>query len=39
MIRELPWFLAAYFLGAIPTSYLVVRLARGEDLRRLGSRW
>ncbi len=37
MIRELPWFLAAYFLGAIPTSYLVGRLVRGEDLRRLGS--
>ena len=37
MIRELPWFLASYLLGAIPTSYLVVRLARGEDLRRRGS--
>ena len=37
MIRELPWFLASYLLGAIPTSYLVVRLLRGEDLRRQGS--
>jgi len=37
VIRELPWFLASYLLGAIPTSYLVVRLARGEDLRRRGS--
>ena len=37
MIGELPWFLASYLLGAIPTSYLVVRLARGEDLRQRGS--
>jgi len=33
----LPWFLASYLLGAIPTSYLVVRLVKGQDLRRLGS--
>jgi glycerol-3-phosphate acyltransferase PlsY len=33
----LPWLLAAYLLGAIPTSYLVVRLVKGQDLRRLGS--
>jgi glycerol-3-phosphate acyltransferase PlsY len=33
----LPWLAAAYLLGAIPTSYLVVRLVRGEDLRTLGS--
>ncbi len=33
----LPWFAASYLLGAIPTSYLVVRLVRGEDLRKLGS--
>ena len=32
-----PWFAASYLLGAIPTSYLVVRLVRGEDLRKLGS--
>ena len=32
-----PWLLASYLLGAIPTSYLVVRLAKGQDLRRLGS--
>ena len=37
MTAVLPWFLAAYLLGAIPTSYLVVRLVRGEDLRKLGS--
>jgi glycerol-3-phosphate acyltransferase PlsY len=35
--RLWPWFLAAYLLGAIPTSYLVVRLVRGEDLRKFGS--
>ena len=33
----LPWFVASYLVGAIPTSYLVVRLVRGEDLRKLGS--
>ena len=32
-----PWFLAAYLLGAIPTSYWVVRLVKGQDLRTLGS--
>jgi glycerol-3-phosphate acyltransferase PlsY len=33
----LPWFAASYLLGAIPTSYLMVRLVRGQDLRKLGS--
>jgi len=33
----LPWFVAAYLLGAIPTSYLVVRLVQGRDLRTMGS--
>jgi len=33
----LPWFVASYFLGAIPTSWLVVRLVKGQDLRQLGS--
>ncbi|HEY4099535.1 MAG TPA: glycerol-3-phosphate 1-O-acyltransferase PlsY [Gemmatimonadales bacterium] len=28
---------ASYFLGAIPTSYLVARAARGLDLRMVGS--
>lgn len=32
------WFAAAYLLGAIPTSYLVARAARGVDLRTVGSR-
>ena len=36
-MQQLPWVLAAYLLGAIPTSYLVVRLVKGQDLRRLGS--
>ena len=36
-MQLLPWLLAAYLLGAIPTSYLVVRLVKGQDLRRLGS--
>ena len=37
MIRLWPWFLGSYLIGAIPTSYLVVRLVRGEDLRKFGS--
>ncbi len=32
------WFVAAYLLGAIPTSYLVARLAKGIDLRDVGSK-
>jgi glycerol-3-phosphate acyltransferase PlsY len=31
------WFLASYLLGSIPTSYLVVRLVKGQDLRTMGS--
>lgn len=33
----LPWIAASYLLGAIPTSWLTVRLVRGQDLRTLGS--
>lgn len=29
--------IASYLLGAVPTSYLVARAARGIDLRRVGS--
>jgi glycerol-3-phosphate acyltransferase PlsY len=32
------WLLAAYFLGAIPTSYLVARWFRGIDLKEHGSK-
>lgn len=32
------WLLAAYFLGAIPTSYLVARWFGGIDLRQHGSK-
>jgi glycerol-3-phosphate acyltransferase PlsY len=32
------WLVAAYLLGATPTSYLAGRLARGIDLREHGSR-
>jgi glycerol-3-phosphate acyltransferase PlsY len=31
------WLLASYLLGAIPTSWITVRLVKGQDLRRLGS--
>jgi glycerol-3-phosphate acyltransferase PlsY len=37
MIPLLPWLLASYLVGAIPTSYLVVRIVKGQDLRHLGS--
>jgi glycerol-3-phosphate acyltransferase PlsY len=35
--RLLPWLLLSYLGGAIPTSYLVVRIVKGQDLRLLGS--
>lgn len=37
MIGVLPWILASYLVGAIPTSYLVVRIVKGQDLRKVGS--
>jgi glycerol-3-phosphate acyltransferase PlsY len=37
-MRALPWLLASYLLGAMPTSYLAARLLRGIDLREHGSR-
>ena len=32
-----PWFVAAYLLGSLPTSWIVVKLVKGQDLRKLGS--
>ncbi len=32
-----PWFVASYLLGSLPTSWIVVKLVKGQDLRRLGS--
>jgi glycerol-3-phosphate acyltransferase PlsY len=32
-----PWFVASYLLGSLPTSWIVVRLVKGQDLRKLGS--
>jgi glycerol-3-phosphate acyltransferase PlsY len=32
-----PWFVASYLLGSLPTSWIVVKLVKGEDLRKLGS--
>lgn len=32
------WFLAAYLLGAIPTSFLVGKALKGIDLRQVGSK-
>jgi len=37
MPLEVPWLLASYFIGAIPTSYLLSRLFAGIDLRQHGS--
>jgi glycerol-3-phosphate acyltransferase PlsY len=37
-MAALPWLLASYLLGAIPTSYLAARAFRGIDLREHGSR-
>lgn len=37
-VSMIPWLLASYLLGAIPTSYLVARIFRGIDLREHGSR-
>ena len=38
MAPALPWLVASYLLGAIPTSYLAARLLAGIDLREHGSR-
>lgn len=37
-LAALPWFLAAYLVGAFPTSYVAGRLFKGIDLREHGSR-
>ncbi len=37
-MQALPWLVASYLLGAIPTSYLAARFVRGIDLREHGSR-
>lgn len=37
-MAALPWLVASYLVGAIPTSYLAGRLFRGIDLREHGSR-
>ena len=30
-------FLVAYLIGSIPTGYIVVKLLKGEDIRKIGS--
>jgi glycerol-3-phosphate acyltransferase PlsY len=37
MLPAVLWLLASYFLGAIPTSYLLTRVFAGIDLRQHGS--
>jgi glycerol-3-phosphate acyltransferase PlsY len=37
-VAMVPWLLASYLLGAIPTSYITARLFRHIDLREQGSR-
>lgn len=38
MAQAILWLLASYFVGAIPTSYLVGRWLKGIDLREHGSK-
>jgi glycerol-3-phosphate acyltransferase PlsY len=33
----IPWATLGYLLGSCPTGYLVVRLLKGEDIRKFGS--
>jgi glycerol-3-phosphate acyltransferase PlsY len=37
-MAALPWLVASYLLGAMPTSYLAGRLFKGVDLREHGSK-
>ncbi len=37
-VQAAGWLVASYFLGAIPTSYMVARSLGGVDLREQGSR-
>jgi glycerol-3-phosphate acyltransferase PlsY len=37
-LSSLPWFVAAYLVGAFPTSYVAGKLFKGIDLREHGSR-
>jgi len=37
-LAAIPWFVAAYLVGAFPTSYLAGRLFKGIDLREHGSK-
>ena len=37
MVIALVFFIAAYFVGSIPTGYLLVKAREGVDLRPLGS--
>jgi len=37
MIEVVIFVLIAYFIGSIPTGYIVVKLAKGEDIRTIGS--
>jgi glycerol-3-phosphate acyltransferase PlsY len=37
MPSAIPWLVASYFIGALPTSYLLSRLFAGIDLRQHGS--
>ena len=37
-VALVPWLIASYLLGSIPTSYLAARYGAGVDLRQVGSR-
>jgi glycerol-3-phosphate acyltransferase PlsY len=33
----LPWLILGYLMGSCPTGYVVVKLVKGEDIRKFGS--
>lgn len=37
MIETLVAFILAYFIGSIPTGYIIVKLFTGQDIRTIGS--
>jgi glycerol-3-phosphate acyltransferase PlsY len=36
-VYVLPWLIFGYLMGSCPTGYVLVKLVKGEDIRRFGS--
>ncbi|MDR1651716.1 MAG: glycerol-3-phosphate 1-O-acyltransferase PlsY [Synergistaceae bacterium] len=36
-VKFIPWLLLGYLMGSFPTGYVLVKLLKGEDIRKLGS--